>query len=132
MTTSISRTLSSRNGHSPVTVPSAPILAEHAVLMVIAAAETCLMTSKGDWSGQLVDSGLAASEADDRVSRELGRAYLKRPGRGVPPPRSGPPSFVAIRDTYGSPLFFHKRLVGMAGKLAVRADQNHGPAGGPP
>jgi hypothetical protein len=25
------------------------------------------------------------------VIRELGRAYLKRPGRGVPPPRSGPP-----------------------------------------
>jgi hypothetical protein len=46
---------------------------------------------QGDWSGQLVDSGLAASEAADRVARELDRPSLKRPDRGVPPPRSGLP-----------------------------------------
>jgi hypothetical protein len=34
------------------------------------------------------------------VIRELDRAYLKRPGRGVPPPRSGPPSLVAVFGTY--------------------------------
>ena len=42
----------------------------------------------------MIDSGLAASEASDRVIREVDRAYLKRPGRGVPPPRSGPPPLV--------------------------------------
>ena len=26
--------------------------------------------------------------------REVDRAYLKRPGRGVPPPRPGPPPLV--------------------------------------
>jgi hypothetical protein len=31
------------------------------------------------------------TEAADRVTRELAWASLKRPGRGVPPPRSGPP-----------------------------------------
>jgi hypothetical protein len=45
----------------------------------------------GDRSGQLVDSGLAASDAADRVARELDSASLKRPGHGVPPPRSGLP-----------------------------------------
>jgi hypothetical protein len=34
------------------------------------------------------------------VIRELDRAYLKRPGRGVPPPRSGPPPLVAVLGTY--------------------------------
>jgi hypothetical protein len=34
------------------------------------------------------------------VTRELNRAYLKRPGRGVPPPRSGPPPLVAVFGTY--------------------------------
>jgi hypothetical protein len=48
----------------------------------------------------LIDSGLAASEACDRVIRELDRAYLKRPGRGVPPPRSGPPPVVVVLDIY--------------------------------
>jgi hypothetical protein len=48
----------------------------------------------------LIDSGLAASEAGDRVIRELDRAYLKRPGRGVPPPRSGPPPVVVVLDIY--------------------------------
>jgi hypothetical protein len=43
------------------------------------------------WSGELVDSGLAASEAADRVARELDQPSLKRPDRGVPPPRSGLP-----------------------------------------
>jgi hypothetical protein len=36
-----------------------------------------------DWSGQLVDSGLAGSEAADGMTRELDRAYLKRPDRVV-------------------------------------------------
>ena len=58
----------------------------------------------GDWSGQLVDSGLAASEAADRVTRELDRASLKRPDRGVPPPRSGLPAArcAVMRDTRDS------------------------------
>ena len=43
----------------------------------------------GDRSRQLADSGLAASQAADRVIRELDWTSLKRPGRGVPPPRSG-------------------------------------------
>jgi hypothetical protein len=43
----------------------------------------------GDRSRQLADSGLAASHAADRVIRELDWTSLKRPGRGVPPPRSG-------------------------------------------
>jgi len=44
-----------------------------------------------DRSRQLADSGLAASQAADRVIRELDWTSLKRPGRGVPPPRSGLP-----------------------------------------
>jgi hypothetical protein len=43
----------------------------------------------GEMSRQLADSALAASPAADRVTRELDRTSLKRPGRGVPPPRSG-------------------------------------------
>jgi hypothetical protein len=42
-----------------------------------------------DRSRQLADSGLAVSHAADRVIRELDWTSLKRPGRGVPPPRSG-------------------------------------------
>jgi hypothetical protein len=42
-------------------------------------------------SRQLAHSSLAASEAADRVVRELDWTSLNRPGRGVPPPRSGPP-----------------------------------------
>jgi len=42
-----------------------------------------------EMSRQLADSGLAASRAADRVIRELDWTSLKRPGRGVPPPRSG-------------------------------------------
>jgi hypothetical protein len=34
------------------------------------------------------------------VIRELERAYLKRPGRGVPPPWSGPPPLVVALGTY--------------------------------
>jgi hypothetical protein len=45
----------------------------------------------GNWSGQSADCGLAASEAADRVTRELDRPSLKRPDRGVPPPRFGLP-----------------------------------------
>ena len=44
-----------------------------------------------DWSDQLVDSGLAESDAADRTIREMDRPSLKRPDRGVPPPRSGLP-----------------------------------------
>jgi hypothetical protein len=43
----------------------------------------------GEMSRQLADSALAASTAAGRVTRELGWTSLKRPGRGVPPPRSG-------------------------------------------
>jgi hypothetical protein len=44
-----------------------------------------------DGSRQLADTGLAAPKAADRIIRELDGTTLKRPGRGVPPPRSGPP-----------------------------------------
>ena len=44
---------------------------------------------RGEMSRQLADGGLAASQAADRVIRELDWTSLKRPGRGVPPPRSG-------------------------------------------
>jgi hypothetical protein len=43
----------------------------------------------GEMSRQSAESGLAASPAADRVIRELDGTSLKRPGRGVPPPRSG-------------------------------------------
>jgi hypothetical protein len=43
----------------------------------------------GDMSRQLAESALAASTAADRVTRELDWTSLNRPGRGVPPPRSG-------------------------------------------
>jgi hypothetical protein len=49
-----------------------------------------------DWSHQLVDGGLAESDAADCVTRQIDGAYLKRPGRGVPPPRSGPSPFVTV------------------------------------
>jgi hypothetical protein len=42
-------------------------------------------------SRQSAHSGLAASGAADRAVRELDWTSLNRPGRGVPPPRSGPP-----------------------------------------
>lgn len=42
-----------------------------------------------EMSRQLADSALAASSAADRLTRELDWTPLKRPGRGVPPPRSG-------------------------------------------
>jgi hypothetical protein len=42
-------------------------------------------------SRQSAHSGLAASAAADRALRELDWTSLNRPGRGVPPPRSGPP-----------------------------------------
>ena len=41
-------------------------------------------------------------QAGDRVTRELDWAYLKRPGRGVPPPRSGPPLLVVVTGSYES------------------------------
>jgi hypothetical protein len=61
---------------------------------VATAAGTYLMTSKaiGPVNGSTVAS--LRSQADDRVSRDLDRANLKRPGRGVPPPRSGPAPYV--------------------------------------
>jgi len=49
-----------------------------------------------DWSDQLVDGGLAESDAANRTIRQIDGAYLKRPGRGVPPPRSGPPPLVMV------------------------------------
>jgi hypothetical protein len=45
----------------------------------------------GDGPYRLANSGIAASEAADRVTRDSDWASLKRPGRGVPPPRSGLP-----------------------------------------
>jgi hypothetical protein len=42
-------------------------------------------------SRQSVHSGLVASGAADRAVRELDRTSSNLPGRGVPPPRSGPP-----------------------------------------
>jgi hypothetical protein len=44
-----------------------------------------------EMSRQSADSALAASTAADRVTRELDWTSPKRPGRGVPPPRSGLP-----------------------------------------
>ena len=108
------------------------VAAQHAVLMSTAAAGTYLMTSNGDWSGQLVDSGLAASKADDRVSRELARAYLKRPGRGVPPPRSGPPPFVVMCSARKCHAIFDKRPAGMPVQPPVHVYENSYPAWGPP
>jgi hypothetical protein len=52
-----------------------------------------------DWSDQLVDGGLAESDAANRTFRHIDGAYLKRPGRGVPPPRSGPPPLVMVTAT---------------------------------
>jgi hypothetical protein len=52
-----------------------------------------------DWSDQLVDGGLAESDAANRTFRQIDGAYLKRPGRGVPPPRSGPPPLVMVIET---------------------------------
>jgi hypothetical protein len=49
-----------------------------------------------DWSDQLVDGGLAESDAADCVTCQIDGAYLKRPGRGVPPPRSGPSPLVMV------------------------------------
>ena len=68
----------------------------------------------GDWFGQLVDGGLAAAKADDRVTRELNRAYLKRPGRGVPPPRSGPHPPVLMHNGH---TLLYKCVVSLAEHL---------------
>jgi hypothetical protein len=108
------------------------VATEHAVLMVIAAAGTCLMTSKaiGPVNGSTVAS--LRSEADDRVSRELDRANLKRPGRGVPPPRSGPRPFVVMRVTDKSHAFSDHRLAGMVSQPSVRVSENCRPPWGPP
>jgi hypothetical protein len=43
----------------------------------------------GDRFRQLADRAPDASPAADRLTRELDWTSLKRPGRGVPPPRSG-------------------------------------------
>ena len=58
------------------------------------------------------------------MNRELDRAYLKRPGRGVPPPRSGPPPFVVIRATYQIHAFFDMGRAGMAEQLPVHVNEN--------
>lgn len=102
------------------------------VPMVIAAAETCLMTGKAIG---LVNWSTVASlprKADDRVSRELHRANLKRPGRGVPPPRSGPHRFVVMRDTYTSHAIFDNCLPGMAVQPTVCGGENRDRSWGPP
>jgi hypothetical protein len=46
---------------------------------------------KGNRPRQSLDSGIAALKAVECMIRELDWASPKRPGRGVPPPRSGPP-----------------------------------------
>ena len=45
----------------------------------------------GDVSSQSLASDRAASESFDSARFTLDQAPLERPGRGVPPPRSGPP-----------------------------------------
>jgi hypothetical protein len=72
-------------------VPPAPRLSESSGF---SAAGT-----RSDDAGQLVHSGLAVLKAADRVTRELYGAPLKRPGRGVPPPRSGPPRHRVRHET---------------------------------
>jgi hypothetical protein len=62
------------------------------------------------------------------VSRELDRAYLKRSGRGVPPPRPEPAPFVVMGDGYTSHAFCDKCLAGRAGQPTVRVYENRGPA----
>jgi hypothetical protein len=71
-----------------------------------------------DWSDQLVDGGLAESDAADCVTRHIDGACLKRPGRGVPPPRSGPRPLVDVVATNeGHALVEHTPPD--AGQLAV-------------
>jgi glycosyltransferase involved in cell wall biosynthesis len=53
----------------------------------------------------VVDSGVDAPKAGNRVIREIDRTYLKPPDRGVPPPRSGqPPLEVLTGLEHGSPV----------------------------
>lgn len=66
-----------------------PLSGEHLVLVVLAVFGAYLMASMAigpvNWS----------TTALLRQKQMMNRAYLKRPGRGVPPPRSGPrPSVV--------------------------------------
>jgi hypothetical protein len=89
----------------------------------------------GDWFGQLTDSGLAVPEADDRVTRELDWAYLKLPGRGVPPPRSGPPPMLGASAMYKRCAVLDECPAGAAEhlpELSVCAYQNGGGARGTP
>jgi hypothetical protein len=85
----------------------------------------------GDWSGQLIDSGLAVPEAGDRVTRELDWAYLKLPGRGVPPPRPGPPALLGAFATYKHRTVLDECLAGVA-DLPVHAHENSGGTRGAP
>ncbi|HXB84788.1 hypothetical protein [Mycobacterium sp.] len=48
------------------------------------------------------------------MTRELNRAYLKRPGRGVPPPRSGPHPTVLMHNGH---TLLYKRVVSMTEHL---------------
>jgi hypothetical protein len=69
------------------------------------------------------------------VIRELERAYLKRPGRGVPPPRSGPPPLVVPFVTYKSHALLDKCVASVAEhlpELPVYVYKNSGRARGVP
>jgi glycosyltransferase involved in cell wall biosynthesis/GT2 family glycosyltransferase len=48
----------------------------------------------------MVDRGRDARKEGDRVTLKTDRPYLKRPDRGVPPPRSGPPRLVVLIVAY--------------------------------
>jgi glycosyltransferase involved in cell wall biosynthesis/GT2 family glycosyltransferase len=63
------------------------------------------------------------------MTRELHRAYLKRPGRGVPPPRSGPPPLVVLIVTYKSHELVEMCIASLAEhmpELAVYVYENSG------
>lgn len=66
------------------------------------------------------------------MSHELNRTYLKRPGRGVPPPRSGPPPLVVMRDTSNSHAFFGNCLPGMAVQPTLCVGDNRNRLWSPP
>ena len=69
------------------------------------------------------------------MTRELDWAYLKLPGRGVPPPRSGPPPLFGASAIYKRCAVLEERLARVAEHLpepSVRAYQNGGGARGAP
>jgi len=66
---------------------------------------------------------------------ELDWAHLKRPGRGVPPPRSGPPALLGAFAPYKRRAVLEECLAGVAKhlpELPVYAYQNSRGASGAP